>query len=112
MKTYEKTYIGKGKKVQNLDIMKISFKLSEILKLTHEYEGEDYLTFEVAKMKQADKFSNEYTAYVNKLIETPQLASSQVNDPAPKKTRKSRKEKTTLDGKIIADQIPCGDFPF
>ena len=35
MKTFEKNYIGKGTQVANLSIVKFSFKLSEIAKLSH-----------------------------------------------------------------------------
>ena len=52
MKTFEKNYIGKGTQVANLSIVKFSFKLSEIAKLSHVFNGEDYITFEVAKLKK------------------------------------------------------------
>ena len=107
MKTFEKTYIGKGKQIQNFSIVKISFKLADILKLTHEYNGEEFLTFEVAKMKDADKFGNQYTAYVNKLVETALPNPSQANepDPAVKKTRKPKKA-------AASTQVPKDELPF
>ena len=52
MKTFEKNYIGKGTQVANLSIVKFSFKLSEIAKLSHVFNGEDYINFEVAKLKK------------------------------------------------------------
>lgn len=70
MKTFEKHYIGKGKQVQGLQIAKVTCKLEDILKHTHEYKGEVYICFEVAKMLNTDKFGNDYTVYVNKLVET------------------------------------------
>ena len=83
MKTYKKIYIGKGKKVANLDIIKISFNIADIMELTHEYKGENYLSFEVAKMIKPDQFENEYTVYVNKLEEAPvPEEASQVGEPA------------------------------
>jgi hypothetical protein len=96
MKTFEKNYIGKGKQVANLSIVKFSFKLSEIAKLSHVFNGEDYITFEVAKLKNTDSFGHGYTAYVNKLVETTQPQTSLVED-APKKIRKPRKSTPKTD---------------
>jgi hypothetical protein len=110
MKTFEKNYIGKGKQIGQMQIVKFSFKLSEITKFTHVFDGEDYLTFEVAKLKNTDSFGNSYTAYVNKMVETPQ--PSQVHEAAPEKSRKTKKAKHSPDGKIIPDMIPTGEFPF
>ena len=90
MKTFEKNYIGKGTQVANLSIVKFSFKMSEIAKHAHTFNGEDYITFEVAKLKNQDSFGHDYTAYVNKLVETPQPPASLVED-APKKIRKPKK---------------------
>ena len=83
--------------------------MSEIIKFTHVFNGKDYLTFEVAKLKNTDSFGNNYTAYVNKMLETPQ---SQVREDAPKKTRKPRKLKLTPDGKIIPDMSTSDELPF
>jgi hypothetical protein len=95
MKTFEKNYIGKGTQVANLSIVKFSFKMSEIAKLTHVFNGEDYLTFEVAKLKNTDSFGHDYTAYVNKMVETPETQSSQVQDAPQKKLRKPKKSTAT-----------------
>jgi len=63
MKSFKKNYIGKGTQVENMEIVKVTLKVEEILKHKHEYEGKDYITFEVAKMKQADNFNRTHTAY-------------------------------------------------
>ena len=84
--------------------------MSEIAKFSHVFDGEDYLTFEVAKLKNTDCFGNSYTAYVNKMVETPQ--PSQVQEAAPEKSRKTKKAKHSPNGKIIQDMIPTGEFPF
>ena len=39
-----------------MDIVKVILKVEEILKHKHEFEGEEFITFEVAKMKQTDNF--------------------------------------------------------
>ena len=64
MKSYKKNYIGKGTQVENMEIVKVTLKVEEILKHKHEFEGNEYITFEVAKMKQADNFGRTHTAYV------------------------------------------------
>ena len=90
MKTYKKNYIGKGTQVPNMTIAKCTVKVSEMLKFKHEYEGEEYITFEVAKMKQPDKFNRSYTVYCT--------TREEVEDekPAPKK----RKSKTGVNADI------------
>ncbi|MFZ4523948.1 MAG: hypothetical protein ACOYNC_19765 [Bacteroidales bacterium] len=99
----EKNYIGKGTMVANLSIVKFSFKLSEIAKLSHVFNGEDYITFEVAKLKNTDSFGHGYTAYVNKMVETPEPQASLVED-APKKS--TRKPKRTATPKTEASIFP------
>ena len=64
MKSFKKNYIGKGTQVENMDIVKVTLKVEEILKYKHEFEGNDYITLEVARMQQPDKFGRSHTAYV------------------------------------------------
>ena len=65
MKTFVKNYIGKGKQVAGLQIVKITCKLEELQKFAYEYDGTRYFTFEVAKMKTPDNFGRDYTVYVS-----------------------------------------------
>ena len=69
MKSFKKNYIGKGTQVENMDIVKVTLKVEEILKYKHEFEGQDYITLEVAKMQQPDKFGRSHTAYVSTMEE-------------------------------------------
>ena len=86
MKKFEKTYIGKGKQIGDLQIIRISCKIADLEKLSHQYNGEDYITFEVARLQNPDSFGHSHTAYVNKLVESTEPAT--VQEPsAPKKTR-------------------------
>lgn len=85
MKTYKKNYIGKGTQVPNMQIAKCTVKVSELLKFKHEYEGEEYIRFEVAKMQNPDKFGRDYTVYCT--------TSEVVEDKKPaQKKRKSKKD--------------------
>ncbi len=56
MKTYKKNYIGKGTQVPNMQIAKVTVKVSELLKFKHEFEGKEYIDSEVSKMQNPDKF--------------------------------------------------------
>lgn len=38
---------GKVTKVENMDIVKVTLKVEKVLKYKHEYEGNEYLTFEM-----------------------------------------------------------------
>ena len=62
-KGFTKTYIGKGTQVEGLDIVRVSVKLTEAVKSAHIYNGELYLTFEVAKLQVPDNFGKTHTCY-------------------------------------------------
>ena len=83
---YEKIYIGKGTQVPNLSIVRMTLKLEEVEKIAYDREGVKYITFEVAKMKEADKFGRDYTVYYSKKV-------SEVQEPAPKKAKAGKKSK-------------------
>jgi hypothetical protein len=89
MKKFVKNYIGKGTKVEGLEIIKVSMKISDILKYAHKYNDEDYISLEVAKLQTPDNFGHDYTVYVNRLEE------EQVKEPAPAPapTKQSKKSK-------------------
>jgi hypothetical protein len=66
MSKFEKTYIGKGSKVKDLDIIRVSIAretLEEILK-SHlvDFEGNEFLVCEVAALKEADLYGKTHTA--------------------------------------------------
>lgn len=82
--SFTKNYLGNGKQVEKMDIVRVSFpkeKLMELLKseLTT-FEGREFLIFEVARKKQADEFGHTHHAYISKKADA----------PAPKKSRKKR----------------------
>jgi len=89
MKKFVKNYIGKGKKVEGLEIIKINLKISDIVKFAHKYNDEDYISLEVAKLQNTDNFGHDYTVYVNRLEE------EQVSEPAPAPKKPTKKSKAT-----------------
>lgn len=60
-----KKYIGKGKQVENMDIVEVSLNLSELQNHSFEYEGETYVKFNVAKLKEPDQYGKTHTVYVS-----------------------------------------------
>jgi len=93
---YEKIYIGKGTQVPNLQIAKVTLKLEEVQKIAYQRDGVTYVTFEVAKLKEPDKFGRAYTCYYSQKVNT-------ANEPAPEKPKSKKKPK-----KETGDQ----NFPF
>ncbi|WP_205461993.1 hypothetical protein [Mangrovibacterium lignilyticum] len=89
MKTFKKNYIGKGTQVENFDIVRISVKKSELEKCSHEYEGETYVTFEVARMQQPDKYGKTHTCYYQSREEEPDTPKETSSKGKPKKEKAS-----------------------
>ncbi len=80
MSQFEKTYIGKGSKVKDLEIIRVSIAretLEEILK-NHlvDFEGNEFLVFEVAALKEADPYGKTHTAYISKKVAAPKKKAS------------------------------------
>jgi hypothetical protein len=74
MSQFEKIYIGKGSKIKDLDIVRVSIArehLEEILN-DHlvEYEGKEYFIFEVAALREADQYGKPCRLYQQKGGET------------------------------------------
>ncbi len=68
---FEKTYLGKGKIAnEKMGILRITLDMEIAESFIHEYEGKKYLTLEVAKMKEADKFERTHTAWVSEKLES------------------------------------------
>ncbi len=89
---YEKVYIGKGTQVPNLQIARVTVKLEEVNKIAYERDGVWYVTFEVAKLKEPDKFGRTYTCYHSKKVdEAPQPPTKK-----GKGKRKTQKEEERL----------------
>ncbi|HSI77520.1 MAG TPA: hypothetical protein VK957_16585 [Lunatimonas sp.] len=73
--THEITYIGKRTQVKDLDIIRVSISketLEEIIK-DHmvDYDGYEYLVFEVAALKEPDQYGKTHTAYISKKVAAP-----------------------------------------
>ncbi|MBS4071423.1 MAG: hypothetical protein KGZ90_08860 [Algoriphagus sp.] len=65
MMAFSKKYIGKGKQVENRNIVEVSLNLAELQNHSFEYEGETYVKFNVAKLKEPDQYGKTHTVYVS-----------------------------------------------
>jgi hypothetical protein len=83
---YKRNYIGKGTHVAGMDFVKVTLKVEELLKLTHEFQGIEYLTFELAKMQSKDEYGRTHTAYVS--------VREDAAEEEPKADRKAEKAAT------------------
>ena len=84
---YKKNYIGKGVQHESLDLVKVTLKFNDLLKFKHTFEGQDYLTFELARLQEVDNYGRTHTAYVS-TKEVPE----QVDQTKKKKSRTSSKK--------------------
>ena len=108
MKSYKRNYIGKGRKVstksgQVLDIVKITLSVEEMMKFVHEYEGNEYLTFEVASMRNEDQFGRTHTVYTTTLEETQEKENIVIEAPKPKRTRRTKAQIEADKAKEVAE---------
>ena len=53
---FSKKYKGKGYQVENMDIVEVSLNMAELQNHTFEYEGEAYVKFNIAKLKESDQY--------------------------------------------------------
>ena len=102
MKKFVKNYIGKGKQVAGLEIIRVTCKLEDLQKYARFFDGIQYVTFEVAKMKQPDNYGRDYTVYVSQEEVTETPAPKQ--DKAP--VRKSAKPKAKEAEPVAKDDLP------
>ena len=101
MKTFVKYYIGKGKQIAGLDIVKITCKLEDLAKFAYDYDGTEYVTFEIAKMKTPDNFGRTHTAYVSQKEEAELPVLKQET-----KTAKPAKKSKRVPATIEEDNLP------
>lgn len=70
MKNFVKHFVGKGRQVGELPIIKLTCKLEELEKFAYSYDGVKFVSIEVSKMKTQDNFGRDYTVYVSVLQES------------------------------------------
>lgn len=98
MSTFIKHYIGKGKTVGEMQIIKVTCKTEDLVRYSYEYEGVKYVSFEVARMKSPDKFNRDHSVYVSQREE--ELKSNVSGETHPSditKTEVPQNSSTILD---------------
>jgi len=112
MKKYNKTYIGKGTAVAGLEIVKVTLKVEELLKVTHEFQGVKYLTFELAKMQSTDDYGRTHTAYVS--VREDAAEEETEADKATRKAAKAAAKKAEKKGakKELVPEEEGAELPF
>jgi hypothetical protein len=68
MKAYKKHYLGNGSEVVTktgvaLDIVKVCLSVEEMMLFAHEYKGEQFVSFEVARMKTKNDYGDTHTVF-------------------------------------------------
>lgn len=96
MKVYTKNYIGKGQQVvtgngTELAIVKVVLSVEEMMKFVHEYEGKQYVSFEISKMRKADDYKNTHTVY-HTTYEEEIIEEAPATATTPKRGRPSKAE--------------------
>ncbi len=107
MKKYTRSYIGKGTAVAGMEIVKVTLKVEDFLKVTHEFQGVQYLTFELAKMQNADDYGRTHTAYVSireDATEEEKVADKTAEKAAKKASKKAAKKEPVLEA--AGEELP------
>lgn len=98
MTTFEKHYIGKGTQVEDLDIVKVVIpaEMLENAIFESKKDGKFYLSFEVAKLKEADKYGRTHTCYyqTKKTTESSEDKEPAKTEKADKKNSKKKQQET------------------
>lgn len=76
-----------------MDIVALTLPLKVLQQLAHEYNGEMYVSFEVARMQQADKYGKTHTVYQT----VRQEAAPEAQEPAPAKKPRGKAKPQTAD---------------
>ncbi len=80
MRTFEKIYIGKGKQIGDLNIVRVTLRIDELQQLAYDFEGIRYVTFDIAQMLKPDTFGRTHTAYHSKPTNQPETVTDYQED--------------------------------
>ena len=93
MKTYKKNYIGKGTENANITgLVRMTIPVAEVEKHKHEFEGVEYFTFEMAPLREPDRFGRTHTAWVSTPAEEAEPVAEEKPAQKGKGKRKAPKE--------------------
>ncbi len=69
MASFKKHYIGKGTQVPNLNIIKFTLNMATLSQFAHSYNGQFYISFEVAQLQAPDQFGHTHTVYISHMLQ-------------------------------------------
>lgn len=91
--SYKKIYLGKGTLNEELGIVRFSISETNIQAAKHEFQGENYFTFETGELQQPDKFGRTHTIWVSKKERMEDVPLKEKKKPGrPKKQKEAVKE--------------------
>ncbi len=96
MKKLQKVFVGKGRKPNNFEIIRITLHWDLLEQLVYEMEGEKMITLEVSQMKEADMYDRTHTVYGNIKVDVEETTQEvEVEKPQEKvgKTPAAKKPK-------------------
>ena len=91
----------KSKQVETLDIVKVVLPVECLENAVFEKVGVKYLSFEIAKLKEADKFGRTHTCYYQTKDQ-----SEAPKDKDPQKAKKAGKKNSRKQPKPAGDDLP------
>ena len=119
MKKFQKNYIGKGREVSTksgkvLDIVRITLNVEEMMKFVHEYNEKEYITFEVATLRNEDQFGHTHTVYATTLEKSEDAPQEEktAEAPKPKRVRRTKAQIKADAEKLTAEMNAASDLPF
>ena len=118
MKKFVKIYVGKGKGT-SLGIIKVHLLVSELLKYAHQFNDQQYVNIEIAKLKAPDNFGRDYTVYVNNLVDVAEKEAAEVTEETALPVMEEQKveKRPAVDKKAKkagkkAEAMAASDLPF
>ncbi len=80
MKNFRKVYVGNGKQTTNgLETTKVTLRVADLQKLIYEYDGQKYVSLEIARMQKADKYNRTHTVYGTTMEEMSEKRPAMIN---------------------------------
>lgn len=91
MSNFKKNFIAKGRQVGSMDIVSFTVSLKALENIAHEYNGEMYVSFEIMKLKEADRYGKTHSLY--QLVKEDQTEPTVAEEPKSKGGRKGKSGK-------------------
>jgi hypothetical protein len=81
--------------------VKITLSVEQIIELAHDYNGKQYITFEVAKMKGLDSYGHTHTVYQSSFADKDEKTGKPVANVTPDPVTNHLRKPTPTEQKKI-----------